>query len=60
MRQAFSLIVVASTDRLAAMEGQSAQQRWLVPQAQALTADLTEIRWLLVEQEALGIQLQPS
>jgi hypothetical protein len=26
-----------------------------VSQAQALTADLTEVRWLLVEQEALGI-----
>jgi Protein of unknown function (DUF4239) len=42
-------------DRLAAMEGHNAQQRWLVSQAQALTADLTEVRWLLVEQEALGI-----
>ena len=42
-------------DRLAAMEGHSAQQRWLVSQAQTLTADLTEVRWLLVEQEALGI-----
>ena len=37
------------------MEGHSAPQRWLVSQAQALTADLTEVRWLLVEQEALGI-----
>jgi len=42
-------------DQLAAMEGHNAQQRWLVSQAQALTADLTEVRWLLVEQEALGI-----
>jgi Protein of unknown function (DUF4239) len=42
-------------DRLAAMEGHSAQQRWLLSQAQALTTDLTEVRWLLVEQEVLGI-----
>jgi hypothetical protein len=42
-------------DQLAAMEGHNAQQRWLVSQAQALTADLTEVRWLLVGQEAIGI-----
>jgi hypothetical protein len=42
-------------DRLAALEGRSAQQRWLLSQAQALTADLTEVRWLLVEQNVLGI-----
>jgi Protein of unknown function (DUF4239) len=42
-------------DRLAAMNGQSAHQRWLQPQAQALTADLTEVRWILVEQDVLGI-----
>jgi hypothetical protein len=42
-------------DRLAAMEGHSTQQRWLLSQAQALTTDLTEVRWLLVEQEVLGI-----
>jgi Protein of unknown function (DUF4239) len=42
-------------DRLAAMEGHSAEQRWLLSQAQALTTDLTEVRWLLVEQEVLGI-----
>jgi hypothetical protein len=42
-------------DRLAAMEGRSTQQRWLLSQAQALTTDLTEVRWLLVEQEVLGI-----
>jgi hypothetical protein len=42
-------------DRLAAMEGHNAQQRWLLSQAQALTADLTEVRWLLVEQDVLGI-----
>jgi hypothetical protein len=42
-------------DRLAAMEGHSTQQRWLLSQAQSLTTDLTEVRWLLVEQEGLGI-----
>jgi hypothetical protein len=42
-------------DQLAAMEGHNAQQRWLVSHAQALTADLTEVRWLLVGQETLGI-----
>jgi hypothetical protein len=42
-------------DRLAAMEARSAQQRWLQAQAQALTTDLTEVRWLLAEQEVLGI-----
>jgi hypothetical protein len=42
-------------DRLAAMEARSANQRWLQSQAQALTADLTEVRWLLVEEDVLGI-----
>ena len=42
-------------DRLAAMDARSAQQRWLQAQAQALTTDLTEVRWLLAEQEVLGI-----
>jgi hypothetical protein len=42
-------------DRLAAMEGHNAQQRWLLSQAQALTADISEVRWLLIEQDVLGI-----
>ena len=42
-------------DRLAAMEARGGSQRWLQSQAQALTADLTEVRWLLVEQDVLGI-----
>jgi hypothetical protein len=42
-------------DRLASMEGRSAQQRWLLSQVQALTTDITEVRWLLVEQDVLGI-----
>ena len=42
-------------DRLAATETRSANQRWLQSQAQALTADLTGVRWLLIEQEVLGI-----
>jgi hypothetical protein len=42
-------------DRLARMEGNSAYRRWLLSQALALTADLTEVRWLLVGQNVLGI-----
>ena len=42
-------------DRLASMEGRSAPQRWLLSQAQALSGDVEQVRWLLVEQEALGI-----
>jgi hypothetical protein len=42
-------------DQLAAMEGHSAHQRWLLSQALELTADLSEARWLLVEQDVLGI-----
>ena len=42
-------------DRLAAMEARSAQQRWLQSQAQALTTDMAEVRWLLIAQDALGI-----
>ena len=42
-------------DRLAAMEGHSAQQRWMLSQAQALTSDIAEVRWLLIEQDVLGI-----
>jgi hypothetical protein len=37
------------------MEGHSTQQRWLLSQAQALTADISEVRWLLIEQDVLGI-----
>ena len=42
-------------DRLAAMEGYSAQQRWMLSQAQALTSDMADVRWLLIEQDVLGI-----
>jgi hypothetical protein len=42
-------------DRLARMEGNSAHKRWLLSQALALTTDLTEVRWLLVGQNVLGI-----
>jgi hypothetical protein len=44
-------------DRLAAMEGNSAHKRWLLSQALALTTDLTDMRWLLVEQNVLGIPI---
>jgi hypothetical protein len=42
-------------DRLAAMESHTAQQRWLLSQAQALITDIAEVRWLLIEQDVLGI-----
>ena len=42
-------------DRLARMEGDSAHKRWLLSQALALTTDLTEVRWLLVGQNVVGI-----
>jgi hypothetical protein len=42
-------------DRLAAMEGHGAQQRWMLSQAQALTSEMTDVRWLLIEQDAIGI-----
>src|SRR5690349_20473055 len=42
-------------DRMGTMENNSAHQRWLQSQALALAADLTEVRWLLVEQDVLGI-----
>ena len=42
-------------DRLAAKEGHSSLQRWLLSQAQALTSDMAEVRWLLIEQDVLGI-----
>jgi Protein of unknown function (DUF4239) len=42
-------------DRLAAMESHTAQERWLLSQAQALITDIAEVRWLLIEQDVLGI-----
>jgi hypothetical protein len=42
-------------DRLAAMEGHSTQQRWMLSQAQALTSEMWDVRWLLIEQDVLGI-----
>jgi hypothetical protein len=42
-------------DRLAAMEGHSAQQRWMLSQAQALTSEIADVRWLLIEQDVLEI-----
>jgi hypothetical protein len=37
------------------MEGHSTQQRWMLSQAQALITEIAEVRWLLVEQDVLGI-----
>jgi hypothetical protein len=42
-------------ERLAAKEGHGAQQRWMLSQALALTSDMAEVRWLLIEQDVLGI-----
>jgi hypothetical protein len=42
-------------DRLAEKEGRGSQQRWLLSQTQALTSDMAEVRWLLIEQDVLGI-----
>jgi hypothetical protein len=42
-------------DRLAALEGRSAPQRGLLSQAQELTGQVEQVRWLLVEQDMLGI-----
>ena len=42
-------------DRLSAMEGHSPHQRSLLSRAQALTAAVSEVRWLLIEQDVLGI-----
>ena len=42
-------------DRLAAMEGHSAHQRWLLSQALQLTIAVVGSRWLLVEREMFGI-----
>jgi hypothetical protein len=37
------------------MEVHSSQQRWLLSQALALTSDMADLRWLLIEQDVLGI-----
>ena len=42
-------------DRLAAKEGHDAQQHWMLSQAMALTSDMTDVHWLLIEQDVLGI-----
>jgi len=42
-------------DRLAALEGHSAHQRWLLSQALQLTTAVVGSRWLLVEREVLGV-----
>jgi hypothetical protein len=42
-------------DRLSAMEGHSPHQRWLLSHALALATDIAEVRWLLIEQDVIGI-----
>ena len=40
---------------MAAKEVHNTPQRWVLSQAQALTSDIAEVQWLLVEQDVLGI-----
>jgi hypothetical protein len=42
-------------DRLSAMEGHSPHQQWLLSHALALTTEIAEVRWLLIEQDVIGI-----
>ena len=42
-------------DRLAALEGHNAHQRWLLPEALQLTTAVVGSRWLLAERESFGI-----
>jgi hypothetical protein len=37
------------------MEGHSPHQRWLLSQAKALATEVAELRWLLIEQDVIGI-----
>jgi hypothetical protein len=43
--------------RLATMESHTPEQRWLQSQAQTLTSEVVEARWLLIEQDAIGISV---
>jgi hypothetical protein len=42
-------------DRLSEKEGQSPHQRWLLSRALALATEIAEVRWLLIEQDVIGI-----
>ena|SRR6516164_6175436 len=39
-------------------EGHSSQQRWMLSQALALTSDMAEARWLLIEQSGAVVRSQ--
>jgi hypothetical protein len=47
--------IVLFEDRLSAMEGLSPHQRWLLSRALALASGTGEVRWLLIEQDVIGI-----
>ena len=42
-------------DRLSAMQGQSPHQKWVLSQAKAQAAAISDLRWLLIEQDIIGI-----
>jgi hypothetical protein len=42
-------------DRLSEMEGHSRHQRWLLSRALVLSTEIAEVRWLLIEQDVIGI-----
>jgi hypothetical protein len=50
-----TIVLFELEDRLSAMEGHSPHQRWLLTHALALASDTAEVRWLLIEQDVIGI-----
>jgi len=42
-------------DRLSAMDGHSPHQKWVLAQAKEQATAIAELRWLLVEQDIIGI-----
>jgi hypothetical protein len=42
-------------DQLAAIQGHSPHQKWVLSQAKAQATAIAELRWLLIEQDVLGI-----
>ena len=42
-------------DQLSAMQGHSPHQKWVLSQAKAQAAAISDLRWLLIEQDIIGI-----
>jgi hypothetical protein len=42
-------------DQLSAMQGHSPHQKWVLSQAKAQAASISDLRWLLIEQDIIGI-----